>query len=115
MARASRLRYRVRMRKRPGDALSKFDEWSNDKWIDSYGEGPPTAGPYRSAGEAVKRMTVEELVEAVSRNPSAPLGQLAASELRMREAWQSPAKWALVVSIVALAVSIFALGATFFG
>ena len=51
----------------------------------------------------------EELHEYIARNPDTASARLASSEVRRREAWQTPAKWALVVSLFSLAVSAAAL------
>ena len=51
----------------------------------------------------------EELHELIARNPDSAAARMAASEVRRREAWQTPARWSLMVSIAALVLSIFAL------
>ncbi|MFC4593506.1 hypothetical protein [Sphingobium tyrosinilyticum] len=55
----------------------------------------------------------EELAELIARNPDTATARLAASEIRRREAWRTPARFSLVVAILALIVSAVALGRTF--
>jgi hypothetical protein len=55
----------------------------------------------------------EDLADLIARNPDTAHARLAASEVRRREAWQTPARWSLLVSIAALLVSIVALARTF--
>jgi hypothetical protein len=68
-----------------------FDEWAADpplrfrEWVDS------------------------ELAELIARNPDTAAARMAASEIRRREAWQTPAKWALIVSLFSFGVAAWAL------
>lgn len=55
-------------------------------------------------GEIV-RMVDEELADLVSRQPRGKLGELAASEMRRREAWRGPARWSLIIAALAFIVS----------
>lgn len=50
-----------------------------------------------------------DLAELIARNPNTAPALQAAREVRRREAWQTPARWSLYVSIFALGVSIAAL------
>jgi hypothetical protein len=54
-----------------------------------------------------------ELVELIARDPDTAPARLAASELRSRESWRTPAKWALIVASLSFIVSIVALARTF--
>lgn len=54
----------------------------------------------------------DELAELIARNPDTAPARLAASEVRRREAWQTPARWSLLVSILALGISAIALART---
>jgi hypothetical protein len=51
----------------------------------------------------------DEIAELISRNPNSAPAMMAASELRVRESWRSPDKWALIVAGVSLIVSAGAI------
>lgn len=54
--------------------------------------------------------TDEDLAELIARGGRDANTRLAEIEMRRRESWQTPARWSLLVSLLALIVSIVALG-----
>ncbi len=98
-----------RPRPTPG-RLAQYDEVMGDKLVASLSSGAtllkerdPRTSDY--GWPNVRLWVDEELHELIARNPDTASARLAASEVRRREAWQTPAKWALVVSLFSLAVS----------
>ena len=51
----------------------------------------------------------EELAELIALNRPDAETELARSELRIRESWRTPARWSLVISAIALLISLAAL------
>jgi hypothetical protein len=86
--------------------LGKIDKARNDLWLESMG-GPALQPEQRDWAEPGLRMMKllpdEELAEIIGRDPQSKLGRLAESVLKRRESWRTPAKSALLVSIVSLA------------
>lgn len=94
--------------------LAQHDELIGDRWIASSGPGATPKGerdaPTSDYSWPNFRLWVdEELHELIARNPETASTRLTSSEVRRREAWRTPAKWALVVSLFSLAVSAAAL------
>ena len=90
--------------------LAQHDELIGDRLVASLSSGatPPRNldTPTSDDGWPNFRLWVdEEIHELIARNLDTASARLAASEVRRREAWQTPAKWALVVSLFSLAVS----------
>lgn len=56
-----------------------------------------------------RNWTDEDLAELVARGGGDANTHLADIELRRRESWRTPARWSLLVSVVALIVAIVAL------
>jgi hypothetical protein len=101
------------VRRRVPGLLDRLTEERTDDWIDSM-RTPGADAPPKPPREPVTRrqincFTDEDLAELISREPDSAWGQLALSVLRVRESWRTPARWALVISAIALAVSLLAL------
>ena len=99
------------MEKRPG-LLAKIDAGRASAMIAGMG-GRPTQDSIDEILDPglkqVKRLTDDELAEVIGREPGSKLGRLAESVLRGRESWRTPAKWALIVSLLSFAVAAWAL------
>lgn len=54
----------------------------------------------------------DELAELIASDPNTAAARLAAREVFKRDSWQTPAKWSLGVSILALILSICAFART---
>lgn len=104
------VRYSLGMKKR--GMLEQIKRAQIDGWLRAYGRHPggdPPLGELLDPGRAqVRAMHDDELATIMSREPSSKLGRLAASELRSRESWRGPAKWSLIISGLAFALSIIA-------
>lgn len=101
-------------RKRVPGELDRYDHDSGSRMIDSL-----AASTGMSFEQAFKEMSVRytpnfsawtdsDLAEFIARNRQIGDTELARSEMRVRESWRTPAKPALVVSIVALLISLAA-------
>ncbi len=105
------------MKRSPGN-LEKFDAACAER---AFSALRAVGGSYESTfAELVddpplefKKWTDQELAELIARNPETAPARLAASEVRSREAWQTPARWSLLVSILAVLMSAVALIRTF--
>lgn len=53
-------------------------------------------------------LTDEELAELLARGSQTADTQLAASEMRRRESWRGPARWALLISAFSFVVALAA-------
>ena len=85
------------------------------EWLDAVQGRPHTPiedllAPSRAF---LEKQPDEELAQLVAATPNSREGQLAASILRVREAWKSPEKWSFIVSVAALVVSGIALVRTY--
>lgn len=56
----------------------------------------------------LKSLPDEDLATLCGREPTSRTGLLAASILRERDAWKSPAKWSLLISLGSLAIAALA-------
>jgi hypothetical protein len=72
-----------------------FDELTKPKWA------------------TIASFTDEELAEMLAAEPSSREGLIAASIMRSRETWRTPARWALIISGLSLSAAVAALARTF--
>ncbi|MBT2133943.1 hypothetical protein KK137_06315 [Croceibacterium sp. LX-88] len=100
------------MARKPG-LLAKIDDARTSYWIDSL---DPRERPQDSVEEIlnpgrrqIARLTDEELAELLARGERTKDGQLAASEMRRRESWRTPARWAVIISLASFLVALTAL------
>jgi hypothetical protein len=99
--------------------LRRIDQIRTGAWIDSFRSD--LQNTYDDAWleatdpgyKHIRRMTDDELAELMSREPGSKQGLIAASVLRGRESWKTPAKWALVVSILSFGLACAALARSF--
>lgn len=108
---------RIRVRREPG-RLAEFDAMASERMLASLsaqGSSYEDAFDKLAAGPPLtfRDWTDAELAELIARNPESAPARLAASEIRRREAWQTPARWSLMVSALALLLSAVALARTF--
>jgi len=102
------------IKRKPG-LLKEVDIVRTGSWVASLGEQhgkgltPDELKFLEPDGAFLREFVDEDLAELTSRGTNTKLGQLAASEMRRREAWRTPARWTLVVSAVALVISIVSL------
>ena len=92
--------------------LAKIDAGRVSNWIGSMSGKPPQESIDEILDPGLKqvsRFTDDELAEVLAREPNSKMGQLAARVMRQRESWRTPAKWALIVSLMSLAVATAAL------
>ena len=92
--------------------LAKMDSARVSEWVDSFGG---ISGRRDSIDEMldpgrrqIARLTDEELAELLARHPSTKESQLAASEMRRRESWRTPARWAVLISLLSFALALVA-------
>ncbi|HET9334864.1 MAG TPA: hypothetical protein VFO12_00490 [Sphingomicrobium sp.] len=105
------------MKRKPG-RLAEYDGAMGDRLVASMAT---KGSSYEEAFDALtadpplrfREWTDAELAELIARNPDTAPARLAASEVRRREAWQTPARWSLLVSVLALLMSAVALARTF--
>ena len=100
------------MRRKAGQ-LEQIRSKRIGEWIDDLKPGSVAA--YRALDEfenpgrwTIRRMVDEELADLIASEPGSKLGALAASEMRTREAWRGPARWSLIIAVLAFALSIAA-------
>lgn len=99
------------MRKRRPSLLAELDSQSIDDWLSSLDRKPrhTSLEEVLDPGIAtVSRFTDDELAEAIARGPNSKLGLIAASVLRSRESWRTPAKWAFVISCLSFGHAVWA-------
>lgn len=98
------------MKRRPGQ-LAEYDAAHGQMFVESmrylnsnHDEAftPPPEPDFRTWIDG-------ELATLIARNPDGAPARMAASEVRRREAWQTPAKWALFLSGVSILISAAAL------
>ena len=96
--------------------LADLDNRNKSYWMHVLGGTP--AEKYENAFDTqtrpptrqeVAELSDEELAEVLAREPNSQLGHLAATIMRRRESWRSPARWALLISILSFAVAFMAL------
>jgi len=56
----------------------------------------------------LQRETDEDLLELIGARPNSREGQIAASIMRTREAWRTPARWSVIISLLAFGLSVAA-------
>jgi hypothetical protein len=61
----------------------------------------------------IRRLTDEEIAQVIAREPNSEMGHLAARVMRERESWRTPARWALLVSLLSFALALIAFVRTF--
>lgn len=96
--------------KRESGLLAKIDHARVENWIASMGgRAQDTIGEILDPGlKQVSRMTDDELAEVIAREPNSKLGHLAARVVRQRESWRTPARWALIVSLLSFGLALAA-------
>lgn len=94
--------------------LDRIDEARGDDMIEGLGgKRTRAADEWANPGlKQIRRLSDEELAEIIAREPSSYLGALAVSVQRGRESWRTPARPALIVSLLSLAVAVLALART---
>jgi hypothetical protein len=104
------------MRRKPG-LLAKFENARVNAMIESLGGRPlpqDTLEEILDPGrKQIARFTDEELAELMARGVPTKEAQLAASEMRRRESWRTPARWALLISVASALIAAAALVRTF--
>jgi hypothetical protein len=105
------------MFRKPRATLKDTDEKRNWAWIRSLGGNPPPQTFQEAWDEAVdpgrkllSTLSDEALSAIIAREPNSKQGHLAASIMRTRESWRTPARPALIISVIALTVSLVAIG-----
>jgi len=56
----------------------------------------------------VQRMSDDDLTAIIEERPGTRLSTLAQSELKVRESWRGPARWSLLISLLAFILSMVA-------
>ena len=103
------------MQKRIPGTLVKIREASTTRWIHSHGgrrqdRADPIEERYFNPGpREVREMPDGELATCIAEESGTTLGKLAEAEQRARENWQGPPVWSLIISGLALLVSLAAL------
>lgn len=90
--------------------LDRYDDESVEAWLGSLAEEDrDEVAPERRDYWNFRIWTDQDLAEFVSREKQDANTYLAEIEIRRRESWQTPARWSLGVSVLALLVSLGAL------
>jgi hypothetical protein len=81
------------------------------RWRQSSADASYAQGWKQATDEVaeIRKKSPKDLAVLIAAYPHEPVGELARSEQRVREAWRSPAKWTFVVSLCSLAIAILAL------
>lgn len=102
------------MQKRIPGTLGKIREASTTRWIHSHGgrrqdRANPIEERYFNPGpREIREMPDSELATCIAEESGTTLGKLAEAEQRARENWQGPPVWSLIISGLALLVSLAA-------
>lgn len=102
------------MRKKPG-TLERIDKARTESMIASFAtslgakhKSPSLEQILNPGAREVAQFTDDELHSVLAREPTTTLGSLAASELRKRESWRTPSKWALYISLASFVLAFVA-------
>lgn len=104
------------MRRKSG-LLAKFDNERLEQWLGGLRgirrERDTIEEILNPGRKQIARLTDDELAQLLARGTHTREGQLAASEMRRRESWRGPARWALIVSVLSLTLASVAFARTF--
>lgn len=80
------------------------------RWVARRADPPGGTDSVQVSPEAAKGWSDTFLHSMIAKSQSFPYGlSVLESELRVREAWRSPATWALAISVLSLCVAVAAL------
>lgn len=84
-----------------------------DSWLQAMGGersafNEAAAELFNPGRNEVKRMSDDDLSAIIEERPGTRLSTLAQSELKVRESWRGPARWSLLISLLAFILSIVA-------
>lgn len=102
------------MAKKP-TLLERMQSAGIEEWLDHQaGRTRTSLDDILSPSKAyLAKQSDDDLHELIAVRPNTREAQIAASIMRVREAWRTPARWSLIVAVAALAVSAVALIRTF--
>jgi hypothetical protein len=99
------------MKRENAGLLARIDAARTSNWIAAMGGKPrqDTLDEVLDPGlKQIKRLTDEEIAQVIAREPNTKMGHLAARVMRERESWRTPARWALLVSLLSFALALIA-------
>ena len=101
------------MTKKP-TLLERMNSASITQWLDhESGRTQTSLDDILNPSKAyLAKQSDDDLHELMAAKPNTREGQIAASIMRVREAWRTPARWSLIVSGLALALSAVAFART---
>lgn len=86
-----------------------------DSWLATEKEILPRADlrPYLTPSrKTIGKHSDEDLAELIATKGNTREGQIAASILRQREAWRTPARWSVIISVASLMLAAAAFART---
>lgn len=98
--------------------LEKIQEARTDAMIASFGSLSDSSyqkafNEFADPGRKVlRKLRDDDLAALISAEPTSKQGLIAASILRQRESWRTPARWSLIISVISLCLATAAFART---
>lgn len=97
--------------------LDQIKSAENKAWVASLSEDAQFTEAFTEKANPrwrhIAKLTDDELADILADSPTSRKGIIAASVLRSRESWRTPARWALIVAGLSFALAVASLLRTF--
>lgn len=94
------------MSKKP-TLLERMQSAGIDNWLDHQSGRTQTSldDILNPSKTYLTKQSDEDLLELIAARPASREGQIAASIMRVREAWRTPAKWSVIIAVASFAIA----------